>query len=141
MSGYLDSVVGWQAKNIKRYRGLTFSLFLDTVLEEAKEMKKSGNVNKMFIDWRPYHHTCNFCQVEYTVISKTESFEEDKIRILRMVGERGEEKEEKLHVHTGSKIQDVTKKLFQNVSEEVKEKLLKVYKYEFALFDYDAKMY
>ena len=141
MSGYLDAVVGWQAKNVKRYKDLTFSMFLDTVLKEAEEMKKSGKAKKMFTDWRPYHDTCYFCQVEYTVISKTESFEEDKKRILRMVGERGEEEEEMLHVHAGSNIQNVTKEYFQNVSEEVKEKLLKVYKYEFALFDYDTKMY
>ena len=129
MSGYLDAVVGWQAKNVKRYKDLTFSMFLDTVLKEAEEMKKSGKAKKMFTDWRPYHDTCYFCQVEYTVISKTESFEEDKKRILRMVGERGEEEEEMLHVHAGSNIQNVTKEYFQNVSEEVKEKLLEVYKY------------
>ena len=107
-------------------------------------MKKTGIVGKMFTDWRPYHDSCNFCQVQYTVISKTETFQEDKSRILRMVGQgkgEGEGEEERIHVHAGSMIQNVTKKHFENVSNEVKSKLIEVFKYEFEMFNYDSEMY
>ena len=95
----------------------------------------------MFTDWRPYHDSCNFCQVKYKVISKNKTFDEDRNKILKMIGVDEERRVERMHVHAGNKIHDVTKKRFETIPKEVKEKLIKVYQYEFAMFNYDTEMY
>ena len=58
--------------------------------------------------------------------------------MIRVDEERGVER---MHVHAGNKIHDVTKKRFETIPKEVKEKLIKVYQYEFAMFNYDTEMY
>ena len=70
-----------------------------------------------------------------------ETFEEDRNRILSMVGLEGEKEEQKLNVHGGDQACELTKRYFKNISQEVKNELLDLYKYEFALFGYDKDLY
>ena len=124
-----------------KYRGYSFEGFLtDVVLKEAEESEKPG-YKKMFLDWRPYNTHCNFCKISFTVISKTETFNEDREKILEMVGEKGEDYNEQRHVHTGDQTQELTKQFFANISSSVKLKLLNLYKYDFELFGYDTNIY
>ena len=141
VSGYLDSVKGWKDKNTHRYKGYSFPGFLTNVV--IKEALKSGNslYHKMFIDWRPYHNHCNFCKNNFTVISKTETFNEDRMKILEMVGIEDEINEERKHVHTGNKTQEITRDMFKDIPEHIKRMLIGIYKFDFKLFDYDSTMY
>eukprot|EP00092_Neocalanus_flemingeri_P078761 GFUD01098025.1.p1 GENE.GFUD01098025.1~~GFUD01098025.1.p1 ORF type:complete len:108 (+),score=30.00 GFUD01098025.1:38-325(+) len=95
----------------------------------------------MFIDWRPYRTNCNFCKVPFKVISKTETFDEDRSRILEKLGVEDEKKVDRMHIHAGSEIQEMTKKFFENITEEVKSELLYLYQYEFAMFNYETDLY
>ena len=117
------------------YQGHSFESFLtNVVLMEAK------TISSMFVDWRPYNTHCNFCNVPFKFISKTETFDEDRSKILEIL-EVEEEEEDKMHVHTGDQTHVVTKELFANISDSVKRELLNLYQYDFALFGYDTGLY
>ena len=48
---------------------------------------------------------------------------------------------ERWNIRGGSKIGNETKKYFQNITEDMKTQLLELYKFEFALFNYDKDTY
>ena len=58
-----------------------------------------------------------------------------------MVGIKRDIKEEKLHVHAGTSIQDKTKALLKEIKENDLEELKELYKYDLELFAYDANIY
>ena len=114
--------------------------FLKIVLMEAKAIPDM-NFTKMNIHWRPYNSICSFCILKYKIISKMETFAEDRERIWSMVGFEGEKDELKLNVHGGDQACELTKRYFKNIPKEVKNELLDLYRYEFALFGYDKDLY
>ena len=84
VSGYLDAVPGGK---FKAFRGQTFEQFVQhTVLREAKASKNNKTFYQMNEHWRPANAYCGFCNIRYNAISKTETFNEDKMRILDLVG-------------------------------------------------------
>ena len=135
VSGYLDKA--------HKGEGNTFELFVAKVLRvwsQAQGSTNTFNYAAMDMHWRPYHTHCSFCNVPYKVISKTETFDEDKSRILGMLGVE-EEGGERKNVHGGDNIGDETRKCFKNITPEVKTELLELYKYEFAMFNYNTDLY
>ena len=66
---------------------------------------------KMNIHWRPISAQGFFCSTDYTVISKMETYDEDKKRFLKMVGIKEENTEDGYHVHGGESIEEKTKHL------------------------------
>ena len=138
VSAYLDCGPGGKLRALK---GVSFEDFVtNTVLREA-QASKDLMFSNMHLDWRPYYSHCNFCNVPFKVISKTETFDEDRRRILEMVGLEGEEEGVRLHIHSGYQIHQITRKFFRNISQNVKTELLNLYKYEFAMFSYDTNLY
>ena len=143
VSAYMDSVVDWQNKGNHKYKGHTFETFLkELVIKAARISKNKQKYEEMSLDWRPYATTtCNFCRVPFTVIQKTDTFNEDRRNILEMVGLANETDPVQRHIHTGDKIQDITRDLFKNIPEKVKNEVIKLYEYEFDMFEYDTTMY
>ena len=128
VSAYIDKIKQW-----KKLRGKSWEEFLSASPDQL--------YTEMNNHYRPDDAICLFCNVNYKVISKTETFDEDRSRILEMIGLQEEKKPVRLHVHGGDQIGDLTKMYFRNTSQEVKTQLLDLYKYEFALFNYDKEMY
>lgn len=126
-----------QYSNLK---GMTFQQFLESVLAEEK-INDGLRFSKMDLHWRPIVAHGFFCYINYTVISKMETYSEDKGRFLEMLGITEMIKEERLHVHGGESIQDKTKFLFKDIKEEVRVKVKEVYKYDLEMFDYDPNKY
>ena len=93
--------------------------------------------SKMNVHWRPIISHGFFCSINYTVISKMETYSEDKLRFLKMIGIQDDIKEERIHVHGGESIQNKTKSLFETIKEEDRVKLNELYKYDLEMFDYD----
>ena len=91
---------------------------------------------KMNIHWRPISAIGSFCSTNYMVISKMETYDEDKKRFLKMMGIKEEITEEKYHVHGGDSIEDKTKHLLKEIEDEDLQDLRELYKYDFELFDY-----
>ena len=136
VSGYLDKA--------HKGEGNTFELFVGKVLRQwsqAHASKDTVNYAAINMHWRPYHTHCSFCNVPYKVISKTETFDEDKRRILGMLGVEEDEGGVRKNVHGGDNITDQTREYFKNITQQVKTDLLELYKYEFAMFHYDTDEY
>merc|ERR1712059_126727 len=90
--------------------------------------------------WRPIYNSCFPCYINWTVISKMETFAEDRWRVHQMLG-WGKLNQEGgrtwWNIAGGEKTTNLTREWFQNVSEMIKEKLRSIYKLDFELFDYD----
>ena len=108
-------------------------------MSQAK-LKQDMKYTGIDVHWRPFNAHCFFCNVKYKVISKMETYDEDRSRFLSMMGIE-EKEEERMHVHAGDTIQDVTKTLFQNITQGDRAEIIKLYKYELELFDYDPDLY
>ena len=119
---------------------MSFPQFVELVISESR-LEQDFLYLRMNIHWRPMIAHCFFCSINYTVISKMETYSEDKDRFLKMVGIKEDIKEEKLHVHAGESIQDKTRYFFKKIKEKDREALKKLYKYDLELFDYDPNMY
>ena len=119
---------------------MSFQQFVDFVLSEANREEGLG-FQKMDPHWRPISSKGFFCHINYTVISKMETYNEDKERFLKMVGIEEEKKEERIHVTSGESIQNTTKNMFEKIRKEDREALKELYKYDFEMFDYDPEIY
>ena len=139
VSGYLDAVPGGK---FKAFRGQTFDQFVkDTVLREANASRSKKTYFQMNEHWRPANAYCGFCNIHYRVISKTETFNEDKERILDMVGIKQDKKNQRLHTHGGDKIKTITRNYMKNMSRDLRIAVVDLYRHDFAMFDYDPEYY
>ena len=81
------------------------------------------------------------CNIHYTAISKTETFYEDKIRIMEILGLKAEKKMQIMHAHGGNKIKNLTNGYLTNISKNIRTALVDLYKHDFAMFGYDPDLY
>ena len=139
VSGYLDAVPGGK---FKAFKGQTFEQFVrDTVLKEAGASESKKVFFQMNEHWRPSNAYCGFCNIHYRAISKTETFNEDKVRILDLLGIQPEKKNQRLHTHGGNKIQNLTRNYLKDIPPNLRTALVDLYRYDFEMFDYDPNMY
>ena len=116
VSGYLDAVPGGK---FKEFKGQTFEQFVkETVLKEANISESKKLFLEMNEHWRPSNAYCAFCNIHYRAISKTETFNEDKIRILEILGLKAENKMQRMHAHGGNKIKTLTKGTLRNITKD-----------------------
>ena len=67
----------WDYPNIyKEFKGLTFQQFLEKKV--IPSFQKGGVMDG---HWKPFYLNCDACKTNFTVISKMETFEEDKQKI------------------------------------------------------------
>ena len=114
---------------------------IKTVLFEASDPNNNKQFLKMNDHWRPSNSYCAFCNLNYTAISKTESFDEDKSRILENLSINVEKKYERLNQHGGRNIRNLTKTFFKGVHNVTRAALVELYQYDFTMFDYDSNKY
>ena len=91
--------------------------------------------------WRPSNSLCAFCNINYTFISKTETFDEDRAHILRAMGINTTDIPERLNSHGGGTVSNITTRLFSTLSSEVRTALDNLYRYDFEMFNYDKNLY
>ena len=145
VSGYLMIKSNRDSEAIKSYQNLdlTFESFeqfvILNVLLKAHSSQNKKTFEKMNNHFKPTNAYCAFCNINYRVISKSETFDEDKQRIMEMAGL--ENKEVRLNSYGGDKIGNITRELFKNVTEDVKLALIDLYQYDFAMFEYDPDLY
>ena len=82
-SAYEDKVLsnGSSVNKIKSFRKLQkFSAFVDHVLHQYKSRgcyRKFNSPCSVNEHWRPYNAICLYCDINYNVIGRVETFEED----------------------------------------------------------------
>lgn len=138
VSAYQDKIVNFigEYKRLKSVIGakfgeVNFTNFVKYVLSELS----SGDI--VDVHWRPFVSRCNYCNVDYTIIAKFETFGLDLDHISSMAGVKFSSK----HDHQGGDTSLVTTKLFSQLPRRYGEQLYQVYKMDFEMFDYDPWKY
>jgi hypothetical protein len=118
VSGYPDAVPGGKFKELK---GQTFEKFVkETVLKEANFSESKKLFLEMNEHWRPSNAYCAFCNIHYRAISKTETFYEDKIRIMEILRLKAEKKMQRMHAHGGNKRKTLTQGYMKNITKNLR---------------------
>jgi len=118
----------------------TFEQF---IIEDVLKKVNYNNTNRqerfreMNRHWRPSNTHCAYCNIRYTVISKMETFDEDKERMLELVGLKASNRGERLNIHGGDGTQNKTREWFNTISKENKTALADIFKYDFQMFHYN----
>ena len=75
VSAFKDKVQGGRVEGVEK--SISFNDFLRReVLSTAKSCAREDNCRGgMHLHWTPYNDLCSFCNVNYTVISKMETFQ------------------------------------------------------------------
>ena len=124
------------------YANTTFEQFIvEDILDKLPIYKTEGKINLINPHLRPYNSYCAFCNIKYDIVSKMETFEEDKQRTYDILGLENEQKGERMNINGGDDIQNKTRDFFKNVSEDHLAALVNFYKYDFLMFDYDSDLY
>ena len=139
--GYQPGHKAWSA-----LEAMDFPRFVDMVLQQHN----SGNCSskpfskkcKIDAHWKPQYMQCFYCEMNYDVIGKVETFEEDFLYIVRRQN----------LTHHFPKSQTLRKfhptyktlenvEYFKQLSRGQVQQLYKMYELDFLLFNYDASNY
>ena len=144
----------------------TFSDFIKLVLDQYETSSCSNAYHfpcqDMNTHWRPYFPTCLYCDIDYNVIGKTETFEDD-VKYILLKGEltdRIDINSARLHLNnfkepnsTYFKLNNTAKqapgfqgiiqhrKYFSQLDNFEKNQLLNVYRMDLELFGYNVEAY
>ena len=120
--------------------GRTFGKFItEYLLPAARDSINKQTCEKMNAHFKPTNAFCAFCNINYTIISKGETFTEDKSRILQTVGL--EDNEVLLKYRGGNELKNITKNFFKDLTQNQRKFVQNLYKYDFAMFEYDPNLY
>ena len=73
VSSYEDKILGL-SENGEMFGGLYIKTFPQFVNYILNEWKTRNNTNE---HWSPYYMHCDYCEIKYDIIGRTESFEDD----------------------------------------------------------------
>ena len=94
--------------------------------------------------WMPYASRCSFCDVDYDLIGRMETWSKDLNYIIRKKGLENvlalDNANETLHSTTGN-TQKMTKSYFSQLTKKQGEDLYNMYHMDFEMFNYDPKTY
>ena len=116
----------------------SFPSFVDFILNGYKSLKVSD------VHWNPYSGNCNYCSVQFDVIGRMETFNEDVKYIFL---KNNIKKDLPLAQATADKNSaksitvTTTKEYFKQLSKEKINDLYQFYHMDFELFGYDTKPY
>ena len=95
-------------------------------------------VNSFNIHLKPMYLTCKPCLVNYDVVGRMISLNEDSQHILTSLGLNQTIAHD--HPNEGGSSRDKLLKYYSELDQELLEKLYKLYEMDFILFDYDKKL-
>lgn len=132
----------------------SFPAFVDLVLKQyrgncspsmyqAKSYQSQCEFN-VNLHWRPFASKCSYCDVEYDLVGKIETFDED---LKYIVHKKGLEKILRLensgmnHHSTKGSTEKMTEHYFSKLTKKQGYDLYNMYHLDFEMFDYDPKPY
>jgi len=122
----------------------SFPDFIELILTKNRyDFNRGYNGNPDSLDqlsghWCPYYICCSFCNIEYSIIGKVETFSQDAQHISD-AGNLNLETDMHLNIKTGKlrkDSNDVTKKYMSQLNMTTVQKLNEFYKYDFEMFLY-----
>ncbi|KAH8389114.1 hypothetical protein KR200_006314 [Drosophila serrata] len=126
--------------------GPTFEEFVRFLIAEHAAGKKFDE------HWAPVYSFCTPCSVNFTIIGKTETFQRDSEFIIRQagleslllgLGKLPQRKQRKIgnQARSGVKSEVLVERYFADLDRSTLDQLLKIYRIDFELFDYDYRKY
>ena len=95
--------------------------------------------------WRPFGFRCSYCDINYDLIGRMETWNDDLNYIIRKRGLQKVlplQKADNLHFHASKQnTEQMTKEYFSKLSRKQKEDLYHMFRMDFEMFNYDPKMY
>jgi len=126
-------VANIKASIIREFGSVSFTNFIKHVIREVSSSPNHANVH-----WRPYYGECDYCNVSYRVILKSESYPTDLAHLGRMANVSFRTSE---RIHSTNTSHQLTKKYIKELPQHVLLQLYQVFKIDFDMFDYDEKQY
>lgn len=124
--------------------GPTFEEFVRFLIQEHKAGRRFDE------HWAPVYSFCTPCSVNFSIIGKTETFQRDSEFIIRQAGLEslllGKLPRRKLRkignlAKSGIKSEVLVERYFSDLDRSTLDQLLKIYRIDFELFDYDFFKY
>ncbi|KAH8248725.1 hypothetical protein KR032_002553 [Drosophila birchii] len=126
--------------------GPTFEEFVRFLIAEHAAGKRFDE------HWAPVYGFCTPCSVNFTIIGKTETFQRDSEFIIRQagleslllgLGKLPQRKQRKIgnQARSGVKSEVLVERYFADLDRSTLDQLLKIYRIDFELFDYDYRKY
>ncbi|EDW64577.1 carbohydrate sulfotransferase 11 [Drosophila virilis] len=124
--------------------GPTFEEFVRFLIQEH------ATGNRFDEHWAPVYSFCTPCSVNFSIIGKTETFQRDSEFIIRQAGLEslllGKLPRRKLRkianrARNGVKSEELVERYFADLDRSTLDQLLKIYRIDFELFDYDYLKY
>ncbi|EDV57849.1 carbohydrate sulfotransferase 11 [Drosophila erecta] len=126
--------------------GPTFEEFVRFLIAEHAAGKRFDE------HWAPVYSFCTPCSVNFTIIGKTETFQRDSEFIIRQagleslllgLGKLPQRKQRKIgnQARSGIKSEALVERYFADLDRSTLDQLLKIYRIDFELFDYDYRRY
>jgi len=129
-NGYVANI---KASIIREYGSVSFTNFVKHVIKEV-----SSSPNQVNVHWRPYYGECDYCNVPYQVILKSESYPTDLAHLGKMADLTFNTSE---RVHSTHSNDEVTNKYIKELPKDVLHQLYQAYKIDFEMFGYDETQY
>ena len=89
--------------------------------------------------WIPMYIQCMPCHIEYAIISRLDTLNKDSEQIFKTMGVNAELP--KSHVTQGNTTENTVVSYYSQISKDLLDKLIHIYKFDFLLFNYSAKDY
>ncbi|XP_034473785.1 carbohydrate sulfotransferase 11 [Drosophila innubila] len=124
--------------------GPTFEEFVRFLIAEHRARRRFDE------HWAPVYSFCTPCSVNFSIIGKTETFQRDSEFIIRQAGLEslllGKLPRRKLRkignlAKSGIKSEALVERYFADLDRSTLDQLLKIYRIDFELFDYDYIKY
>ncbi|XP_064619880.1 carbohydrate sulfotransferase 11-like [Lineus longissimus] len=118
----------WTPEKIKAGQGVLFHEFLQSVLDGAENEH-----------WKNYHDLCFPCEINYNIIGKFETLEEDVNYFLKQVGGDAITWPSRNSRYKMLPTSEVMREGFKNVTFDLAAKIAKLYRNDFGYFGYSPQ--
>lgn len=102
---------------------------------------ESGGVLDLDGHWRPQTSVCAFCDDDFDVVGRMETFEYDRDFLLKvMKAGKASKKRHSSRVHHNKRKPEAAEKLFlSKIPPDLRAKLFDIYKHDFDMLGYERK--
>ena len=96
-------------------------------------------LSKLESHWIPMYIQCMPCHINYTIIARLDTLDKDSEQIFKSMGVDAELP--KSHVTQGNTTDNTVATYYSQISKDLLDRLIDIYKFDFLLFNYSAQEY
>ncbi|XP_071516745.1 carbohydrate sulfotransferase 11-like [Panulirus ornatus] len=128
----------------KKHEHPTFTQFLMKVRDDLNKAWQTGGAHHVNMHWRPYWITCAPCHINYDLIARVETLDEDQEFIIRELDLQ--DVLMNVHAHASSfdlynRTSEATKIYYGQVPLSLLQDVVRLYQYDFDIYGYSPEPY